>query len=101
MRIDTRLQFIIDAVPALVAYVDTEERYRFNNHAYEQWFNRPPSEIYGRTVREVLGEAAYAAISVHVRSALAGRLVTYEDTLVYADGKVRHVRATYTPDVGD
>src|SRR5215471_6344474 len=101
MHIETRLQFIIDAVPALVAYVDTEERYRFNNHAYEQWFSRPPSEIYGRTVREVLGETAYAAISAHVRGALAGRLVTFEDTLVYADGQVRHVQATYTPDVGD
>ena len=33
----TRLQFIIDAVPALIAYVDTDECYRFNNHAYEHW----------------------------------------------------------------
>ena len=99
MSIDTRLQFIIDAVPALVAYVDTEERYRFNNHAYEQWFGRPPNELYGRTVREVLGEKAYAAVAAHVRAALAGRRVTFEDMLVYADGRSRHVQATYTPDV--
>jgi hypothetical protein len=41
MQSNTRLEFIIEAVPALIGYVDTEERYRFNNHACEQWFGRP------------------------------------------------------------
>jgi PAS domain S-box-containing protein len=95
---DPRLQFIVDAVPALVAYVDSEERYRFNNYAYEQWFGRPRSEVYGRTVREILGEEAYASALPHVRAALAGRLVTFEDSLLYPDGKIRHVKATYAPD---
>ena len=101
MHSDTRLQFIIDAVQALIAYVDNEECYRVNNHAYEQWFGRPRSEVYGRTVREILGETAYAAVAPHVRAALSGRLVTFEDSLVYRDGKTRHVQATYAPDVGD
>ena len=101
MHSDTRLQFIIDAVPALIAYVDNEERYQFNNHAYEQWFGRPRSEVYGRTVREILGETAYAAIAPHVRAALSGRVVTFDDSLVYREGKTRHVRATYVPHVGD
>jgi PAS domain-containing protein len=78
MYSDTRLQFIIDAVQALIAYVDSEECYRVNNHAYEQWFGRPRSEVYGRTVREILGETAYAAVAPHVRAALSGRLVTFE-----------------------
>ena len=97
----TRLQFIIDAVPALIAYVDTEECYRFNNHAYEQWFARSRDEIDGRTVREILGERAYAAVAPHVRAALSGRLVTFEDSLLYRDGKTRYVQATYVPDVAD
>jgi PAS domain S-box-containing protein len=101
MRSDTRLQFIVDAVPALVAYVDSEQRYRFNNYAYEQWFGRARSEVYGRTVREILGEEAYAAAVPHVRAALAGRLVTFEEFLVYPDGKARHVKATYAPDADD
>ena len=64
---------------------------------------RPPAQARstGRTVRDVLGEAAYAAVAPHVRAALAGRLVTFEAALTYRDGKPRHVRATYVPDVGD
>ena len=101
MRSDTRLQFIIDAVPALVAYVDRDERYRFNNYAYEQWFGRPRSQVYGHTVRDILGEDAYAIARPRVRAALAGQLVTFEESVMYPDGKARHVKATYAPDADD
>ena len=97
----TRLEFIIEAVPALIGYVDVDERYRFNNLAYQDWFGRPVEEFVGRTVREILGDVAYAAVAPHVRSALAGRLVTFESELTYRDGKPRYVRATYVPDMGE
>jgi PAS domain S-box-containing protein len=98
---NTRLEFIIEAVPALIGYVDAEERYRFNNSAYEQWFGRPLTDVAGRHVREVLGEAVYGVIAPHVRAALAGRAVTFESAMTYRDGKSRYVRATYVPDVGE
>jgi len=101
MHSNTRLEFIIEAVPALIGYVGTDERYRFNNRAYEQWFGRPSSEAAGRHVREVLGDAVYAAIAPHVKAALSGRLVTFESSLAYRDGKTRYVRATYVPDFGE
>jgi PAS domain S-box-containing protein len=97
----TRLEFIIEAVPALIGYVDLDERYRFNNLAYQDWFGRPVEEFVGRTVRDVLGDVAYAAVAPHVRTALAGRLVTFESQLTYRDGQPRYVRATYVPDVGE
>jgi PAS domain S-box-containing protein len=100
MHSDTPLELIVEAVPALIGYVGADERYRFNNGAYEQWFGRPAREVAGRHIREVLGEAAYAAIAPHVRAALAGRRVSFESALLYGDGKPRYVRATYVPDVG-
>jgi PAS domain S-box-containing protein len=101
MHSHTRLEFIIEAVPALIGYVDVDERYRFNNLAYQDWFGRPVEEYLGRTIREVLGDVAYAAVAPHVRTALAGRLVTFESELAYRDGKLRYVRGTYVPDVGE
>src|SRR5262245_18592284 len=101
MHSHTRLEVIVEAVPALIGYVDVEERYRFNNLAYQDWFGRPVEEFLGRTGRDVLGDAAYAAVAPHVRNALAGRLVTFESELNYRDGKPRYVRATYVPDVGE
>jgi PAS domain S-box-containing protein len=101
MHSHTRLEFIIEAVPGLIGYVDVDERYRFNNLAYQDWFGRPVEEFVGRTVRDILGDVAYTAVAPHVRTALAGRLVTFESELTYRDGKPRYVRATYVPDVGE
>jgi PAS domain S-box-containing protein len=100
MHSDARLEFIVEAVPALIGYVGADERYRFNNSAYEQWFGRASAELTGRHIREVLGDRAYETIVPHVRAALSGRRVTFEDVLLYGDGKPRHVRATYVPDIG-
>jgi PAS domain S-box-containing protein len=97
---DDRLPFIVEAVPALIGYVDSAEHYRFANGAYEQWFGRVAREVVGRSVRDVLGEAIYGTIAPYVRAALAGERVTFEVTGTYADRKTRHVRATYVPDVG-
>ena len=47
-------------MPAMIAYIDRHERYRFVNKAYEDWFGRSRAAIVGRTVREVLGPEAYA-----------------------------------------
>ena len=69
MHSHTRLEFIIEAVPALIGYVDVDERYRFNNLAYQDWFGRPVETYTGRTVREVLGDVAYAAVAQHVQTA--------------------------------
>jgi PAS domain S-box-containing protein len=99
MHSNTRLEFIVEAVPALIGYVDADERYRFHNSAYEQWFGPPARDIGGRHVRDVLGDAVYEIIAPHVRAALGGRRVTFESALPYRDGKRRFIRATYIPDV--
>jgi PAS domain S-box-containing protein len=101
MYSNTRLEFIIEAVPALISYVGADERYRFNNSAYEQWFGRPVTEVAGRHVREVLGDGVYAVIAPYIRAALSGQPVTFESEMMYRDGKLRYVRATYVPDFGD
>jgi PAS domain S-box-containing protein len=95
------LRFLLEAVPALVGYVGTDERYRFTNAAYAQWFGPAAADVVGRHIREVLGESVYAAVTPHVQAALSGRRVTFDGALAYADGKVRHVRATYVPDVDE
>jgi PAS domain S-box-containing protein len=100
MHSNTQFELITDAVPALISYVGADERYRFTNSTYERWFGRPTRELPGLHIREVLGEAVYAAVLPHVRAALAGRQVTFESEMVYGDGKLRYIRATYVPDVG-
>lgn len=98
---ERRVRLITDALPVLVAYVDDEERYRFVNAAYETWFGEAPAALRGRQIREVLGEAAYAALSEHARAALSGTPVRYESEVRYRSAGSRYVSAVYSPDIDD
>ena len=93
-----RLRTITDNLPALIALIDTEERYRFLNAHIGHVFGIDTEAALGRTMREVRSEAAYAAISPHVSTALRGEKVSF----VYSDqvnGKVCHYQSNYIPDV--
>ncbi|WP_354668907.1 HWE histidine kinase domain-containing protein [Caulobacter sp. RL271] len=89
-----------DAVPILISYVDREERYRFVNRAYEEWFGVDRSRIEGKTLAEVLGREAYGRVRHHVARALAGESVTFEGLVDYQQAGPRHVEARYVPDIG-
>ncbi len=95
-----RIRLITDAIPALIAYVDSSQCYRFTNKPYEEWFGRPRSEINGRPMRKVLGAPLYDARRHHVDAALAGERVTFEMDLTTVKGRIRYALATYVPHFG-
>ena len=92
-------RLITDALPVLVAYVDKHERYRFNNKAYENWFNVSRKDIIGKTVREVVGDIAYSSLKSQIQKALAGENFYYEAYLPYKDAGKRFVAVNYIPRV--
>lgn len=91
---ESQLQQVIDALPALIAYVDKDRRYRFTNKMYEEWFG---DTARGKTIEEVFGKSTYQTISKYVDEALLGKTVSYESVVSYPSGE-RFVTATYTPD---
>ncbi|HSW04832.1 sensor domain-containing protein [Aquabacterium sp.] len=93
---EARLRTVADALPMRVAYVDADERYRFNNLAYERGFGRPRDELYGQTVRAVLGDAAYKSVEPHIRSALRGEPATFQSEMASGDNYVCY-EAQYIP----
>ena len=95
---EERLRVIADNVPALVSYVDTAERYAFNNRVYEEWLGLPREQITGRTVRDVWGEERYRELQPNIARALRGERVTYEYT-VGEPGAERHVLTSYVPEL--
>jgi len=56
------LRRVTDAMPVLISYIDQERRYRFNNAAYERWFEIEREAMRGKKVVEIVGEAAYQLI---------------------------------------
>ena len=95
---EQRLRTITDNTPALIAYLDVDERYRFVNGAYELWFSRSPDAYIGRTVREMLGALDYQVLAPHLKRALAGETVRYKREMAGA-GVTRSVDARYLPDM--
>jgi PAS domain S-box-containing protein len=95
-----RLRAIADAVPALIAYVDADQRYRFNNQAYAEWFGRTPSELLGQRVADVLGAVAFNAVHDGIEAALSGQRTSYERLVPYERGS-RWTSTEFTPDIGD
>ena len=95
---EERLRVITDNTPALVSYIDGDERYRFNNRAYEDWLGVPRERLTGRTVREVWGEERYALMRPNIARALRGERVSLEYSMPEG-GAERRILSTYVPDV--
>jgi PAS domain S-box-containing protein len=84
-------------VPALFAYIDSDQRYRFVNHRHAQVWGRPTTDIIGRTVEELLGSQQFEKIRANVKAALAGEYITYEQSFEFGDRSLV-MSINYVPD---
>ena len=98
---ERQLRLIADSLPVLIAYIDREQRYQFNNLAYARWFGISRDALRGAPVREVLGDKAYEAIRGYIDRALAGEEVQFEAELTTRDGSSRYVQALCVPHVDE
>jgi two-component system, OmpR family, sensor histidine kinase VicK len=94
---EEQLRLIANGLPVLIAYVDNQQHYRFNNQAYQTWLGLSPEEICNHHLAQVHGDDDYQQISQHVASALKGETVTYERDLVLQDGCMHSLSITYIP----
>ncbi len=93
-------RLIMDAVPAMISYVDKDLYYRFVNHQYEKWFHRPATEIVGKRIKDMLGEEQYQFIEHHIEAVLRGERVVYERQILFEREK-RDVRVNLVPHFED
>ncbi len=88
---------VADAIPIMIAFCDHEQRYRFVNRALAEWFERPRSEILGRTMREVLGDAAYAPRKPMIEAALTGERLHFATEFDHPTRGPLAVQSDYIP----
>lgn len=96
-RSQTRLQRMMDAVPALMAHIDVTETYQFVNATYAMWFGDAAPKV-GTTIREFLGENAYLRLKPSIDGVIAGRSVRLEMTQDNLHGLAFVGDVTYTPE---
>ncbi|CAD6880935.1 Two-component system sensor histidine kinase [Methylomonas albis] len=94
---DKELQLIIDATPALIAYLDVNFKYLRVNANYGLWFGIAPEHVIGRTVQEIMGNAAWGIVRPYLERTLAGEQVSFDQQIPYGEAKPRWVHATYIP----
>ena len=93
-----RLRTLADNLPAIVTYVDRDQRYQFVNAHLGEVFGIDSSSLLGRTVCETNGKKLYAEIEPHVTAALRGEEVIFQGTWAVKD-RSYHYQSTYIPDI--
>lgn len=92
-----RIQQLADHVPALIAYLDREERYRFANKHYEHLYGILPEQLIGRHVSEIIGETAYTRGADLAQRVWQGEQICFENTVVAITGKRHHLQVNMIP----
>jgi len=97
------LKTILDNMPALVGYWDKNQRNRFGNKTYNEWYGLPPGNLPGMHLKDLLGETVYNLNLPMIQGALAGEPQEFERTLpsLSPGQPTRHVLAHYIPDSKD
>ncbi|MGM0412969.1 MAG: diguanylate cyclase [Pseudomonadota bacterium] len=95
-----RRSLLLDAVPALISYIDAEQRYREVNAAYRERFGIEAEELRNTPVSEFLGQEGYDRIRPYLEAALAGERVSYENDIPLPDGTIRTLHGDYLPHRG-
>ncbi|MCK9687871.1 sensor domain-containing diguanylate cyclase [Scleromatobacter humisilvae] len=94
---EARLKAVSDHVPALFAYVDRSQTYRFANAHFVQVMGVAPDQVIGRTMRDFLGESAHDELRPHIEGALRGERQKFERT-GWKQNAQTHFLAEYVPD---
>jgi PAS domain S-box-containing protein len=94
------LEKVTNSVPALVAYIDADEIYRFANATYARWYGTGGAPRVGQHVGEFLGEH-YARVKPHIDRVLGGEAVSFETSRVADDGRKLSRQVSFTPNVDD
>ncbi|MBL0728546.1 PAS domain-containing protein [Piscinibacter sp. HJYY11] len=98
-RSEQQLRAITDNMPALIAYVNRDQRYEFANQRYLDWWNTDPASMLGRHMREMLTPEIYEGkVRERIEEALAGQRVQWTSSS-RRSGSERHYQIDYIPDV--
>src|SRR5947209_15906692 len=88
---------IADILPVMVAYTDTSLTYRFVNKPLAEWLGLPRRDILGRTIRDIIGEAAFEGREPLLMAALGGERTSYASEFDHPERGHVAVQSDYVP----
>ncbi|MGV1016775.1 MAG: PAS-domain containing protein [Fluviibacter phosphoraccumulans] len=97
-RSESQMRLITDTIPALIAYFDSSQTYRYANLGYCNWFNKTADEVIGNSIHNIIGIRAQDSVKHHIARALSGEQVTYEYAMIRNGEKV-YARSILVPEI--
>jgi PAS domain S-box-containing protein len=90
---------IADNLPGRVVYWDSEQRCRFANRVYCEWFGKTLDQVLGKTTLEIFGQERAPERHVYALAALKGEPQQFESVETSADGRHGIWLVHYIPDI--
>lgn len=97
----SRLHLMDEAMPTMVALIDSDGRCRYHNQAFRNWLRLRPEQIADRPLREILGGKVYAELATVIRQSLDGQAARYERTHTMPNGAVYHLSLEHVPQLDE
>ncbi len=95
---ESQLRAIMDGVPAPVAYVDRDERCRYFNRAFTQYFGLPADKVTALRLPDVVGSEIYQSMQAKIACALEGEAMAFDRMVPGANGVSRWMSLRVVPD---
>ena len=89
---------VIDRTPFMLCRLGRDLRYRFISQAYAQMIGRPPEEIVGRHIADILRPQGFNAVRPYIETVLRGESTEYELEIDLPGVGPRLLRGIYTPE---
>jgi PAS domain S-box-containing protein len=94
------MSLILDHLPLLISYLDTDLRYRYANKTYEKWMGLSMQEIFGKPVKDIVVKNTYDALLQVIPKALQGKIVRF-NTSREMNGKEKSLHVVLVPHMGE
>lgn len=93
-----RLRRIANHVPLLITQFDRQRRIIFANERVRSLYGIDPRDVLGKTVAEIRGPEAGAALQPHIDRVMSGEATRFESQSVIK-GRLHHFEQHYVPDL--
>ena len=88
---------VVHGTPALLAYLDLDQRFRFVNDTHRRWLGVDPQQLLGQRLVDVVGWHNHALAEAALARAYAGHMASYEGEL-HDGNRRRYAHGNFQPD---
>lgn len=93
------MSLILNHLPVLIAYLDSELRYRYVNKTFEDWHGLSSDDVYGKLVKDIVSPEAFELISLNIANAAEGENISFESIRNF-NGEEHFINSTMVPHLG-